>query len=70
MARRDPFPRYQIVRFFSDGGWRVLRTNVTLDEAKVWCLSPESSHRTCTTPAKRRYTARVGTWFDGWREID
>ena len=70
MARRNAAPRYEIVRFFKDGGWRVLRTNVTLDQAKTWCLSPESSHQTCTTPSKQRYTARVGVWFDGWREID
>lgn len=69
MARRDTRRRYRIVRFYSDGGRRVLRTNVTVDEAKAWCLSPESSCQTCTTPWKRRYTARVGKWFDGWQEL-
>ena len=80
MERRNRAPQYRIMRFFRSTrlvqggvvtrlGYRVMRTNVTMEEAKAWCASPEASHRTCTTPYKRRYTARVGEWFDGWQEI-
>jgi len=46
--------KYQIVRFYQDGRPnRVLRKNLTLEEAKTHC--------------NRSDTRGVG-WFDGWQQ--
>ena len=60
---------YRIVRFF-EGRHRepfVLRKGLTKEAAQAYCADPETSARTCTTPARRRYTRYQGRWFDAWQ---
>ena len=61
---------YKIIRHFFDDNRsnRTIDTGLTLDEAQEHCHDPETSSSTCITAAKRRYTKRVGEWFDGYTE--
>jgi len=60
---------YKIVRmFFSGRKTRVIKRNLTLEQAQEWCKRADTSSRTVTTAAGRRYTARYGHWFDGYQE--
>jgi len=71
---------YKIVRHYfgkpsyGDGGGhlnarhRTIETGLTLKEAQAHCHDPETSSSTCVSAAKRRYTIRVGEWFDGYTE--
>ena len=60
--------RYKIVRMFFDDNRRsrVIERGLTLDEAQTHRKDPETSSKTCTSSAKKRYTKRVGKWFDGY----
>ena len=62
---------YKIVRFFFDTNRspRTIATHLTLEEAQEHCRNPETSSSTCQTPAKLRYTRKVGKWFDGFRKM-
>lgn len=64
--------KYRIVRFFFDRDRRPLRRNLptglTLEEAQKHCSDPETSSKTATSAAKKRYTKKVGPWFDGYEE--
>ena len=51
-----------------DSHRRTIETSLTLEQAQAHCNDPETSSSTCTTAAKRRYTAKVGEWFDGYSE--
>jgi hypothetical protein len=74
----QPGPRpeercYKIVRFYrrrSPGGVpsrpRTIRNRVTLSEAQAHCEDPETSSSTATSAKAKRYTKRVGEWFDGY----
>ncbi len=61
---------YKIVRSFQDSSKRkrTIATGLTLEEAQAHCQNPETSSRTCTTAANRRYTRKHGPWFDGYVE--
>lgn len=61
---------YRIVRYFQREGKpnEVLRTGVTMEEAKRHCQDPETSSSTCTSEAAKAITAAYGIWFDGWTE--
>lgn len=61
---------YKIVRSFFNGkrSKRVIKTGLTLEEARAHCNDPETSSRTATSAKARRYTARNGPWFDGYTE--
>jgi hypothetical protein len=43
----DNQARYRIVRFYQQGARKVLKTNLTLEEAQAHCRDPETSSSTC-----------------------
>mgnify|MGYP000986509845 CR=1 FL=1 len=59
---------YKIVRHYFKGGKRTIKSGLTLSEAVAHCRHSESSSRTCVSSRMRRYTERVGPWFDGYSE--
>lgn len=62
---------YKIVRFFFNDGRRrkrVIKRNLSLEEAQAHCKDPETSSSTATSAKARRYTERHGRWFDGYTE--
>jgi hypothetical protein len=60
---------YKIVRgYFNDYPKEVIRTGLTLLEARVHCKSPETSSKTCKLPENVRRTEERGPWFDGYDE--
>jgi hypothetical protein len=59
---------YKVVRFFEEGGNRVVARGLTLEEAKAHCNDPETSSSTCTSAEGKRRTRDRGRWFDGWTE--
>jgi hypothetical protein len=60
--------KYKIVRsyFNADIRKRTIATGLTLEEAQAHCRDPETSSRTCTRPAGKARTRRLGPWFDGY----
>lgn len=59
---------YKIVRFYFRGGKRTIKTGLTEEQAQKHCENPETSSSTCTNPAGRARTKRIGPWFDGYEE--
>jgi hypothetical protein len=61
---------YKIVRFYQDESIdnEVIKTGLTLEEAKAHCADPESDSKTAKSSVAVVATARLGAWFDGWRE--
>lgn len=59
---------YRIVRGYMSGSKRTIETGLTLEEAREHCRDPETSSRTCTTPAGQRRTESRGPWFDGYEK--
>lgn len=61
---------YKIIRFHQDGERRVLRGDLTLEEAREHCNDPDTSSRTCSVQAAVAEAALGGTspWFDGYEE--
>ena len=59
---------YKIVRHFQRGDNEVIRTGLTLSDARAHCNSPETSSSTTHNPALLRLTAERGPWFDGYDE--
>lgn len=63
---------YNIVRSYYSYNYyrrysrRIIRRNLTLEEAQAWCRNPETSSSTCTSAVGRRRTSRLGPWFDGY----
>ena len=60
--------RYKIVRGYFNGGRRVVKRGLTLEQAQAHCQDPETSSRTCTKAANVRRTRERGPWFDGYTE--
>lgn len=60
---------YKIVRMYFNGGNRVIKRDLTLDEAQAHCSDKETSSSTCTKSENKRRTKRMGPWFDGYEEI-
>ena len=59
--------RYNIVRHFLKSGRKfIIKSNLSLDEAKRHCSDPDMSSRTCTCKEGRMRTRRSGMWFDGF----
>ena len=55
---------YKITRFFFTGEKLIIKTGLTLEEARIHCSDPETSSNTCT-----KNVEGVGTkWFDGYYE--
>ncbi len=55
--------KYQIVRISFHYGKRIIKTGLTLEQAKAHCQNPETSGSTCSDPKKR------GQWFHGFEEM-
>lgn len=47
---------------------RIIKTGVTLEEAKNHCNDPETSSSTCSTPENLEHLRKYGPWFDGYDE--
>lgn len=58
--------RYTITRFYANRDPKVLRRNVTLEEAQAHCKDPETSSTTCTSKENHEHTEHFGPWFDGY----
>jgi hypothetical protein len=48
------------------GGKRIIKANVTLEEAQKHCSDPETSSRICKKPENIARTKKFGPWFDGY----
>lgn len=63
---------YKIVRIYFDRekapNRRVVKRDLTLEEAQAHCKGPQSSSRTCTSRAGKARTRKYGPWFDGYEE--
>ena len=70
-CERCDAPYYAIVRHYKDAGIRrrIIRTGVTIRQAREHCSDPETSSATATSSTARARTRRVGEWFDGWCNI-
>ena len=68
---------YSIVRFYEDPDRenKVIRTGLTLEEARKWCEDPETSSYSATPPKGCgdddrkivRWHRAQKHWFDGFR---
>lgn len=56
---------YMVIRYYENGANRVLRKNVTEDDAIAHCNRPETSSST----SKRIHSQDNGRWFDGYRDM-
>ena len=62
-------PLYQIVRCYLDRGTeRVIKKNLTLEEAQAHCRDPETRSKTATSAEARERTRQVGAWVDRFDE--
>lgn len=61
---------YKIVRLFQDERYspEIVRTGLTITEAKMHCKSPETSSTTCEDGIGKDRTMRCGPWFDTYEE--
>lgn len=59
---------YKIVRRFYNRGKRVIKRNLTLEQAQKHCSDKETSSRTATGYQARMRTKKYGPWFDGYEE--
>jgi hypothetical protein len=59
---------YKIVRMYFQGGSRIIKRGLTLEEAQKHCTNPETSSSTCTTATGKARTRRMGPWFDGYTD--
>lgn len=60
---------YKIVRVYKDrGAKRVIKKNLTLQEAQEHCRDPETFSATCKKRHNVRRTAMYGAWVDGYQE--
>jgi len=59
---------YKIVRMYFQGGSRVIKRGLTLEEAQKHCSDPQTSSSTCTTAVGKARTRRMGPWFDGYTD--
>ena len=60
---------YKIIRFFESNKPRmIIRTGLTLEEAKSHCKSKETRSETATGLVETTLTRNFGSWFDGYEE--
>ena len=57
---------YKVIRMYFNGGKRVIKKGLTLEEAQSHCQDDETSSSTCTNSAGKARTKRLGAWFDGY----
>jgi hypothetical protein len=63
--------RYKIIRFsHGPAENRVIKTDLTLEEAQEHCEDPETSSRTCSKAMAEQEKRDHGSdlWFDGYTE--
>ena len=62
--------KYTIMRFYQqDGKWRrIMKKNLTLEEARAHCRDQETNSRTCKSEENVKHTQEHGPWFDGYEE--
>ena len=58
--------KFNVVRFYFNQSARILKRNLTIEEAQAHCRDPETSSRTCTKRAGKLRTKRLGPWFDSY----
>lgn len=59
---------YSLICFFNDCSQEIIKTGLTLKEAKEFCKDKESSSRTCCEPNNIEKTRLRGFWFNGFVE--
>jgi len=63
---------YKVVRMYqresSRHFQRVIKSELTLEQAQSHCSDPETSSSTCYSAKKRKLTAERGPWFDGYSQ--
>lgn len=59
---------YKIVRFYENSDYpsEKVKSGLTLQEAQMHCMDPQTSSKTCTTSVGRARTRRKGNWFEGY----
>ena len=59
---------YKIIRFHKEDSSlnKVIKKNLSLDEAQEHCRSDETSSHTCAELKNMEYTRQFGAWFDGF----
>jgi len=57
---------YKVIRMYFNGGKRVIKKGLTLEEAQSHCQDKETSSSTCTNSAGKARTKHLGAWFDGY----
>jgi len=60
--------KYKVVRMYFNGGSRVIKRGLTLDEVQAYLKNPETSSRTAKSSAAVKRTKIMGPWFDGYEE--
>jgi hypothetical protein len=62
---------YRIIRFYKNAGIsrRIIKTHLSLDQARKHCKDPQTSSSTCTNPVGIRRTREIGSWFDGYASM-
>ncbi len=61
---------YKIRRYYFNESKpiRTIKSGLMLAQAQAWCMNPNASSRTATSPAAKKHTAKHGRWFDGYTE--
>ena len=59
---------YEIVCFAFKQPKKIIKSGLTLEEAKEFCDDPETSSQTCTGKEGLARTERLGDWFFGFRK--
>lgn len=63
---------YRVVRFYQrdDIPDKIIKSGLSLAEARAHCSDPETSGSTAVSDDGRAETALFGPWFDGYEEED
>lgn len=70
MSQQDNEETYCIVRFYKDAGHKrtIIKTGLTLQEAKEHCSDPETDSKTSTQAFPAGALENQGPWFDGFEK--
>ena len=61
---------YKIIRMYRNDNieTKVIKRNLSLEEAQEHCSDKETSSSTCTLSENTKHTERYGDWFDGYTD--
>lgn len=59
---------YSIWRLYMSHPRKLVKSGLTLEEAREHCSDPETSSKTCTEEENIQHTEQFGPWFDGYDE--